>query len=98
MKKYGLVLAGGGAKGAYQLGAWEAMRELGIGFSAVTGVSVGSINGAFIVSDCFDEAVEFWRSASVDRGVNITQELKDPEKLFSLKNIYSKIIYEVILC
>lgn len=87
MEKYGLVLAGGGGKGAYQLGAWKAMRELGIEFSAVAGVSVGSINGAFIASDCFDEAVEFWQSASVDKGVNISQELKDPEKLFSLKNI-----------
>lgn len=87
MKKYGLVLAGGGAKGAYQLGAWKAMRELGIEFSAVAGVSIGSINGAFIASDCYDKAVEFWKSASIDKGVSITQELKDPEKLFSLKNI-----------
>ena len=23
MKPYGLILAGGGAKGAYQIGAWE---------------------------------------------------------------------------
>lgn len=87
MKEYGLVLAGGGAKGAYQLGAWKAMRELGMRFSAVAGVSIGSINGAFIASDCYDEAVEFWRSASLNKGVSITQELKDPEKLFSLKNI-----------
>lgn len=95
MEKYGLVLAGGGGKGAYQLGAWKAMRELGIEFSVVAGVSVGSINGAFIVSDCFDEAVEFWQSASVDRGVNITQELKDPEKLFSFKN-FPALFKEII--
>lgn len=87
MKEYGLVLAGGGGKGAYQLGAWKAMRELGIEFSAVAGVSVGSINGAFIAADCYDQAVEFWQSASLDKGVSITQELKDPEKLFSIKNI-----------
>lgn len=33
MKKempYGLVLAGGGAKGVYQIGAWKALRELGL--------------------------------------------------------------------
>lgn len=95
MEKYGLVLAGGGAKGAYQLGAWKALRELGIEFSAVAGVSIGSINGAFIVSDCFDEAVEFWKSASVDKGVNISAELKDPEKLFSFKN-FPALIKEVI--
>lgn len=87
MKEYGLVLAGGGAKGIYQLGAWSAMRELGIKFSAVAGVSIGSINGALIASDCFDDAVQLWKSASVDRGVNITEELPDPENLFSLKNI-----------
>lgn len=95
MKKYGLVLAGGGAKGAYQLGAWKALRELGIEFSAVAGVSIGSINGAFIASGCFDEAVEFWQSASIDKGVSITQELKDPDKLFSLKN-FPVLFKEVI--
>lgn len=87
MKEYGLVLAGGGAKGIYQLGAWSAMRELGIKFSAVAGVSIGSINGALIASDCFDDAVKLWKSASVDKGVNITEELPDPENLFSFKNI-----------
>lgn len=86
MKEYGLVLAGGGAKGAYQLGAWKAMRELGIRFSVVAGVSIGSINGAFIASDSYDEAEKFWDCASVDKGVKISEELKDPENLFSFKN------------
>ncbi len=86
MREYGLVLAGGGAKGVYQLGAWKAMRELGIKFSAVAGVSIGSINGALIASDCFKEAEELWQSASVDKGIKISNELKDPENLFSLKN------------
>ncbi len=87
MREYSLVLAGGGAKGAYQLGAWKAMRELNIGFSAVAGVSIGSINGALIASDCYDSAFKFWKEASVDKGVNITEELRDPENLFSFKNI-----------
>lgn len=87
MKEYGLVLAGGGAKGAYQLGAWKAMRELGVRFSAVAGVSIGSINGAFIASDSYEEAMELWKCASVDKGVKIAGELKDPEKLFSFRNI-----------
>lgn len=86
MKEYGLVLAGGGAKGAYQLGAWQAMRELGVKFSAVAGVSIGSINGALIAADCYDEAVSLWECASVDKGVRISSDLRDPEKLFSLKN------------
>lgn len=95
MKEYGLVLAGGGAKGAYQLGAWKAMRELGIKFSAVAGVSIGSINGALIASDSYDSAVELWNTASVDKGVNITEELRDPENLFSFKN-FPALLKEVI--
>lgn len=86
MKEYGLVLAGGGAKGIYQLGAWKAMKELDIKFSVVAGVSIGSINGALIVSDSYEEAAEMWKCASVDRGVKISGNLKDPENLFSLKN------------
>ncbi len=86
MKEYGLVLAGGGAKGIYQLGAWKAMKELGVKFSVVAGVSIGSINGALIASDSYDEAAVFWKSASVDKGVKIANDLKDPENLFSLKN------------
>ena len=86
MKKYGLVLAGGGAKGSYQLGAWQAMKELGIKFSTVIGVSIGSINGALIAADSFESAKTLWESASVDKGVKITEELRDPENLFSLRN------------
>ena len=86
MEKYGLVLAGGGAKGAYQLGAWKAMRELGISFEAVCGVSIGSINGALIAADDYDTAVRLWKNVSVDKGVKITGELPDPDNLFSVKN------------
>ena len=63
MKPYGLVLAGGGAKGAYQIGAWKAMRELGITFCAVTGVSIGAINGALIAQGDYDRALELWSRA-----------------------------------
>lgn len=94
MKKYGLVLAGGGAKGSYQIGAWKAMKELGIDFSAVAGTSIGSINGALIAADCYDEAIALWEAAEVNNGINITEELKDPENLFSFKN-FSSLVKEV---
>lgn len=86
MKPYGLVLAGGGAKGAYQVGAWKAMREIGVTFEAVAGVSIGSINGALIVSDDYRAACELWQTVTVDKGVNIEEPLPDPENLFSRKN------------
>lgn len=86
MRSYGLVLAGGGAKGAYQIGAWKALRELNVTFSAIAGVSIGSINGALIASDNFDGAMRLWHSVSIDKGVNITEELRDPNNLFSMRN------------
>ncbi|MBQ8503217.1 MAG: patatin-like phospholipase family protein [Clostridia bacterium] len=86
MEKYGLVLAGGGGKGAYQIGAWRALSEMGITFNAIVGVSIGSINGAMIAAGNYEKAVEFWNSISVDKGVRISEDLPDPENLFSKKN------------
>ena len=86
MNTYGLVLAGGGGKGAYQIGARKAMREQGIEFEAVARDSIGTINGALIVKNDFDKAVELWNNVSVNKGVNIEAELPDPENLFSKKN------------
>lgn len=50
----GLVLSGGGAKGAYQLGVWKAMEEFDLSrmVRAVSGSSEGSLNGfMFCYSD-----------------------------------------------
>lgn len=47
-----LVLSGGGAKGAYQVGVWKAMTELGItkDIRVISGTSVGGINAALFAS------------------------------------------------
>lgn len=36
-KEYGVVLDGGGARGAYQIGAWKALKEARIRIHAVAG-------------------------------------------------------------
>ena len=86
MKKYGLVLAGGGGKGAYQIGAWQALREMNIEFEAIAGASIGGINGALIAAGDYDKATDFWHNISVDKGVKIAGNLPDSENLFSRKN------------
>lgn len=53
-KEYGIVLEGGGAKGAYQIGAWRALREAGIRIKGAAGTSVGALNGALICMDDFE--------------------------------------------
>ncbi len=61
MSKNGLVLSGGGSRGAYQVGVWQALRELGIKIDVVAGTSVGAINGAIICQGGFDIAVSLWK-------------------------------------
>ena len=41
-KEYGLVLDGGGARGAYQIGAWKALHEAGVRIRGIAGTSVGA--------------------------------------------------------
>ena len=60
--RMGLVLSGGGGKGAYQAGVWKAMEETGLSryVTAFSGTSVGALN-AFLFS-CADAKIaeEVW--------------------------------------
>ena len=64
--KRAIVLAGGGAKGAYQIGFWMALRELGIDFDIVTGSSVGALNAALFVQGDFDAALSMWENIKTE--------------------------------
>ena len=64
MAKRALVLAGGGSRGAYQIGVWKALRELGITFDIVTGSSVGALNGALMVQGDFEAGLQLWENIS----------------------------------
>jgi len=59
-----LVLQGGGALGAYQLGAFESMSESGHTPDVVAGISIGGMNAALIVGNKPEDRVErmkgFW--------------------------------------
>jgi NTE family protein len=68
----GLVMTGGGARGAYQAGVLKAIAELSdsqpVPFPVITGVSVGALNAAGLASrfENLDHAVrsleKYWRS------------------------------------
>lgn len=62
MGKRAIVLAGGGSRGAYQLGVWKALRELGVDYQIVTGTSVGALNGAMMVQGDYEQADVLWRN------------------------------------
>ena len=48
--KRALVLAGGGAKGSYQIGVWRALQALDWTPDIITGASVGTLNGCLFTS------------------------------------------------
>lgn len=56
----GLVLEGGGAKGAYHAGAVKALYENGYKFDGVMGTSIGALNGVMIAQNDFDECYNLW--------------------------------------
>ena len=64
MNKTAIVLAGGGSRGAYQIGVWKALREMGIDYQLVTGTSVGALNGVLMVQQEYDKALAVWENIS----------------------------------
>ena len=68
-----LVLQGGGALGAYQVGVFEAMHEAGIEPDWVIGTSIGAINGALIAGNPPERRLqrlrEFW--AHVEQQIDL---------------------------
>ena len=73
-REYGLVLEGGGAKGAYQIGAWKALREAGVKIKGVAGASVGSLNGALICMDELERAEEIWKNIDYSQVMSVSNE------------------------
>ena len=55
-----LVLGGGGAKGAYEVGAIAALDELGIKAGSVFGTSVGALHAAMYAQGSMDAASALW--------------------------------------
>lgn len=77
MKKLGIALAGGGARGAYQIGAWKALKEAGLDkhISAYSGASVGSLNAVLFAMGDYDLAEKTWLSLDKDSLFNIEKHI-----------------------
>ncbi|MGL6106287.1 patatin-like phospholipase family protein [Romboutsia sp.] len=89
----GLVLEGGGTKGAYQIGAYKALRELGMEFQGVTGTSIGALNGAYIIQNDIEIMEDIWLSYDYTHFINVDEEFYEKYKNidFTAKNFNSVI-------
>ncbi len=101
--KIGLALAGGGARGAYQIGAWKALREKGFDkqISVYSGASVGSLNAVMFAMGDYELAEKTWLSLDKDSLFNIEKHIYKRllrEKLnFFNKGVYSTKKLEKLL-
>ena len=69
IEHYGLVLSGGGGKGAYEVGVWKAFLDYGIAqkIRAVSGTSVGGLNSALFTVEDYDTLENIWITKVPDK-------------------------------
>lgn len=92
-REYAIMLDGGGARGAYQIGAWKALREAGIKINAVAGTSVGALNGALICMGDIDKAEEIWKEITFSRVMDVDDDWM--ERLFNKENKFGEVLKEL---
>lgn len=56
----GLVLDGGGGRGAYQIGVWKYFLEKRIKFDYISGTSAGALNSVLICQNNYKKAEKLW--------------------------------------
>ena len=76
-KTYAIALEGGGAKGAYHIGVWQALEEAGIKYNAVSGTSVGALNGAMMCMRDLQKAADIWKSIRFSDVINLDEDAEE---------------------
>ncbi|MGL4773460.1 MAG: patatin-like phospholipase family protein [Clostridium sp.] len=73
--KIGLVLSGGGGKGAYELGVWKALKELELDkfINVFSGTSIGAFNAVLFAQDDMEQAEKLWEEVTMEKLVPISK-------------------------
>lgn len=77
--KYSLALEGGGMKGSYHVGVLKALKDMDIKVEAVSGTSIGAINGAYYIQEGYEKLYEYWEN--IEPGLLIPEDYKALAKL-----------------
>ena len=76
-KTYAIALEGGGAKGGYEIGAWQALDEAGIKYNAVSGTSVGALNGGLMAMRDLPRAIDAWNNMKLGKVIELDEEQEE---------------------
>lgn len=87
-QKIGLVLGGGGGKGAYQVGVWKALKEYKIDkyINYLSATSIGSLNSLLFLTGDLENAINVW--GNVTRDVALTK--RNFKDVLTKKSLYSR--------
>ena len=85
-----VVLSGGGAKGAYEVGVWKALKKMKIRYKIVTGTSIGAINGMMMAQNEYYKCVRLWKTISFDKMYDDFEYTDDVKKIY--KNYVNKVM------
>ena len=85
-----VVLSGGGARGAYEVGVWKALKKLHIKYDIVTGTSIGAINGFMMVQNDFGKCLKLWRK------INYSLLYDNFDKIDSSKKMYLSYFHSMV--
>ena len=79
MDKLGIVLDGGGGKGAYQIGVWKYLKESKLynSISTISGTSVGGLNSCLFALDEYNLAETIWTQKIQDKILSIDIDIKE---------------------
>ncbi|MBQ7795646.1 MAG: patatin-like phospholipase family protein [Lachnospiraceae bacterium] len=86
-REYGIVLEGGGARGAYQVGAWRALREAGVKIKGISGTSVGALNGVMMCMDELEKAEEVWENMDYSMVLDVDAKVIDSLKKMDFRSL-----------
>ena len=94
MKKLGLCLSGGGAKGPYQIGVLKAMEECGIfqEVKALSGASIGAVNAVFAATTPLDNIKDIWFDMPKDplpKEKSLVEQVRTGQLKIMERGIYS---------
>jgi len=96
--EFAMVLSGGGAKGAYQVGVFRAFQEYPIRIECVSGSSIGGINGYAYATLTQERIEELWKGFSLSDFINPDDDWSDGiSDRTSLERILDEIVSEELL-
>ncbi len=96
--EWGLVLAGGGGKGSFQIGAFKAIRELipDIRITGIAGTSVGALNLALFAQNDQEVAEAVWSSISPSMFLDTNLSMFDMKEGLFLRDGLLELIEQYV--